>query len=333
VLVTGGAGYIGSHTCVELLRAGEDVVLIENFSNSGHGVIEKIKKLGGRDFTVYAADLTDADSIRRIFKKERPESVIHFAGFKAVGESVSKPLEYYYNNVYGTINLLRAMDEFDCKKLVFSSSATVYGDTNPAPYTEAMPLSSTSPYGSTKVVIEGIARELYAADPTFRILILRYFNPAGAHESGLIGESPNGIPNNLMPIVCRVASGAQPKLSVYGGDYPTKDGTCGRDYLHVCDLAKGHTAALSYIRENAGIEAVNLGRGVSCSVLEFIAAFEKANGIKIPYEITARRPGDVALAYSNADKAKKLLGWTADRTLDEMCRDSWNFIKSGDCPL
>jgi len=326
VLVTGGAGFIGSHTCVDLLRKGENIILLDNFSNSEFGVVEKIKALGGGDFPSYAADITDIDSLRRVFINEQPDSVIHFAGLKAVGESVRIPLEYYHNNVYGTINLLRVMREFDCKKIVFSSSATVYGG-NPAPYTETMELPSvtTNPYGSTKLVIETILRELYNSDPEFRIITLRYFNPVGAHRSGLIGESPTGIPNNLMPIICRVATGKQPKLSVFGGDYPTRDGTCERDYLHVSDLARGHTAAIEYLNTHAGMEAINLGRGVPCSVLEIIAAFERASGIKLPYEITERRAGDVAVSYANAEKAKKLLGWTAELTLDEMCADSWRF--------
>jgi UDP-glucose 4-epimerase len=327
ILITGGAGYIGSHTCVALMNTGEDVVLLDNFSNSKPEIVRNIKKLTDRDFPVYSADLTHYEAIRRVFEREKIEAVIHFAGLKAVGESVRIPLEYYHNNITGTVNLLRVMAEFGCKKMVFSSSATVYGDKNPIPYVEGMPLSSTSPYGSTKVVIEGILRELHTADPEWHISLLRYFNPIGAHESGLLGEDPNGIPNNLLPYICRVSVGSLPKLHVFGGDYPTPDGTCKRDYLHVCDLADGHISALNYIRTHDGVDEINLGRGEGYSVLEIIAAYEKAGGIKIPYEIVGRRAGDIAEFYANPTKAEKLLNWKAKRDIDEMCRDSWNFIR------
>lgn len=327
ILVTGGAGYIGSHTCVNLLKTGEDIVLLDNFSNAKPEIIRKIKKLSGSDFPVYAADLTHLEAVRRVFERENIESVIHFAGLKAVGESVEQPLAYYHNNVGGSVNLFRVMAEFGCKKIVFSSSATVYGDKNPIPFAEHFPLSAINPYGSTKIIIEGILRDLHNSDSEWRVSLLRYFNPIGAHESGLIGEDPQGIPNNLLPYICRVAVGRLPKLNLFGSDYPTFDGTCIRDYLHVCDLADGHTAALKYIRENVGVEAVNLGRGEGYSVLQVIEAFEMASGVTIPYEVAPRRAGDIAEIFADPTKALKLFGWKARRTLDEMCADSWNFIR------
>ncbi|KAI4453620.1 udp-glucose 4-epimerase [Holotrichia oblita] len=331
ILVTGGAGYIGSHTCVALLNAGEDVIIADNFINSSTDVIRRIKQITNKDFTVYAADLTHEESLRRIFAKEKIEAVIHFAALKAVGESVLKPLEYYSNNINGTLTLCRVMREFNVKRIVFSSSATVYGENNTAPYREDFPLSTTNPYGSTKLMIENILRDVYTADNQWRVSLLRYFNPIGAHESGLIGDDPNGIPNNLLPYVAKVAVGKLPVLKVYGNDYDTPDGTGVRDYLHVVDLAEGHLAALNYIRENEGAEAVNLGTGNGSSVLEVVAAFEKASGKNIPYEIVERRPGDIATCYADASKAERMLKWKAKLNLDDMCRDAWQFAVKNEC--
>lgn len=328
VLVTGGAGYIGSHTCVELLNAGYDVVLLDNFSNSSTDVPRRINELTGRVFTVYAIDLLHLPSVERVFNEINIDAVIHFAGLKAVGESVSMPLEYYHNNVVGTINLLDVMRKSGCKRMVFSSSATVYGDKNPIPYVETMPLSAINPYGSTKVVIEGMLRDLSASDCDWSIVPLRYFNPIGAHISGLLGDSPRGIPNNLLPYISQVAVGIRENLNVFGNDYPTPDGTCIRDYLHVTDLALGHIAALEYIMKSKGLEAINLGAGKGYSVLEIITAFEKVSGVTIPYVIAPRRAGDLSAFYADASKAEKLLGWKVKRSVDEMCSDSWRFIKT-----
>ena len=328
ILVTGGAGYIGSHTCAALTEAGEEVVILDNFSNSSPDVIRRLKSVSGRDVKVYAADLTHGDGVRRVFGSENIEAVIHFAGLKAVGESARMPLEYYANNVGGSLNLFRAMRDHGCKRLVFSSSATVYGENAELPCREDAPLSASNPYGETKLTVENILRGLHASDGEWRISLLRYFNPIGAHPGGLIGEEPSGIPNNLFPYIARVALGTLERLNVYGGDYGTPDGTGIRDYIHVCDLADGHLAALRYIRGHPGIEAVNLGTGRGYSVLEALKAFERASGKTVPYQITARRPGDVASVYADTSKSKRLLGWEAARGLDEMCRDLWHYCES-----
>lgn len=328
ILVTGGAGFIGSHTCVELLNAGYDIVVMDNFSNSKPEALNRIKKITGKDFKFYQVDMLDYEGTSKIFKENKIDAVIHFAGLKAVGESCEKPLEYYYNNISGTIELIRVMKENGCKKIVFSSSATVYGMNNPIPYVETMPTSATNPYGYTKVMIEQILLDTAKADPDWSVSLLRYFNPIGAHESGLIGEDPNGIPNNLMPYIAQVASGKLSCLSVFGDDYDTVDGTGVRDYIHVVDLARGHLCAIKYVLEHKGAEAVNLGTGKGTSVLELVRAFEKASGVKINYKIVGRRAGDIAESYANTDKAKALFGWTAEYGVDKMCEDSWNFTKN-----
>ncbi|MDR3242852.1 MAG: UDP-glucose 4-epimerase GalE, partial [Clostridiales Family XIII bacterium] len=326
---------IGSHTCVELLNAGEDIVLLDNFSNAKAEVIGHIKKLTGREFPVYAVDVLYAPGLRKLFSEQKIDAVIHFAGLKAVGESVRIPLDYYHANITGTLSLCGCMAEAGCKNIVFSSSATVYGLNPNVPFREDYPTSSTNPYGSTKVMIEQILRDLHVSDDEWSVALLRYFNPIGAHQSGLLGESPNGIPNNLLPYVAQVAVGVLEKLDIYGNDYDTNDGTGVRDYLHVVDLAIGHLKALAYIRERKGAEAINLGTGVGYSVLDVVSAFERASGKKIPYQISARRPGDIATCYADAAKAKKVLGWSAERGLDEMCADAWRFTQktycSGDC--
>lgn len=327
ILVTGGAGFIGTHTCVELLNAGEEIVVFDNFHNSKSAAVEAVKKLTGCDFKFYEADMLDADAMERIFAENNITEVIHFAGLKAVGESVSKPLEYYRNNITGTLVLLYTMRRHGCKRFVFSSSATVYGSPKSVPIRENFPLSTTNPYGSTKLMIENILRDLYVADPTWSIALLRYFNPVGAHESGLIGEDPNGIPNNLMPRLLDVAMGKTAAITVYGDDYPTKDGTGVRDYIHVVDLAKGHLAAIAKVRAEQKCDAYNLGTGKGYSVFDIIHALEKACGKKIPYTVTPRRPGDVAQCYADPAKAEKELGWTAKLGIDEMCRDAWNFAR------
>lgn len=328
VLVTGGAGYIGSHTCIELLKSGYEIVIMDNYSNSSPDVISVIEKLSGKAFPVYECDMLDYDGFGKIFKENKIDAVIHFAGLKAVGESVSKPLEYYNNNLTGTINLLRLMKHRNVKKLVFSSSATVYGMNNTAPFREDMPLSTTNPYGTTKLMIETILKDLCFAEKDWKVALLRYFNPIGAHPSGLIGENPNGIPNNLMPYIMKVAIGKLPCLSIYGDDYPTPDGTGVRDYIHVCDLAAGHIKALEKLDRIQGAEAYNLGTGKGSSVLEVVHAFEKASGKKVNYKIAPRRPGDIAECYADVSKAKTELGWEAKYSLDDMCRDNWNFIKN-----
>lgn len=327
VLVTGGAGYIGSHTCVELLNAGEDIIVIDNFYNSKPKAIETIKELTGKDFRFYENDCCDREALDRIFRENFITEVIHFAGYKAVGESCVKPIMYYENNINSTLALIETMQKYGCRRLVFSSSATVYGIPKKVPVTENFPLSAINPYGSTKLMIENMCRELYASDDRWSIVLLRYFNPIGAHESGKLGEDPNGIPNNLMPLILRAASGKMATLSVFGNDYPTPDGTCVRDYIHVVDLALGHVAAIKAAREGAGCPAYNLGTGKGYSVLDIINAFEKVNGVKVPYVIAGRRPGDAAACYSNPSLAKKMLGWTAKRDLEQMCRDSWNYVK------
>ena len=325
VLVTGGAGYIGSHTCVELLNAGHDIVVVDNFVNSKPEALDAIRTITGRDFAFVEADLRDRDAMNRVFDTYAIDAVIHFAGLKAVGESVEKPLEYYDNNLYGFIVLAEVMRAHGVKTIVFSSSATVYGMNNPVPFDESMPTSATNPYGYTKVMIEQMLMDIAKADPEWRVCLLRYFNPIGAHESGLIGEDPNGIPNNLLPFVAKVATGDLKELSIFGNDYDTPDGTGVRDYIHVVDLALGHLAALNYVQQHTGAIPVNLGTGHGTSVLEIVHAFEKASGRKVPYRLAPRRPGDIASCYANTDRAAKLLNWRATRNIDDMCRDGWRF--------
>ncbi|MCM1298421.1 MAG: UDP-glucose 4-epimerase GalE [Firmicutes bacterium] len=327
VLVTGGTGYIGSHTVVELLQANEDVIVIDNFSNSKPGVINAIQDITGKGFGFYEGDAADKELLRRIFRENFIEEVIHFAGYKAVGESCNKPVMYYRNNIDTTLSLLEVMEEFGCRRFVFSSSATVYGIPDKVPVTESSPLSAINPYGSTKLMIENMCRELCAADERWSIALLRYFNPIGAHESGRIGDDPNGIPNNLMPIILKVVSGQMPNLSVFGNDYPTPDGTCIRDYIHVVDLAKGHLAAIAAVRSEHGAMAYNLGTGKGYSVLEIINAFEKVNNVKVPYVIAGRRAGDAAKCYSDPSKANRELKWKAEKGIEAMCRDAWGFIE------
>ncbi len=326
ILVTGGAGYIGSHTCIELLNAGEEIVVMDNFYNSKPKAVELIKEISGKDFKFYEADMCDEAAMEKIFAENSIECVIHFAGYKAVGESVREPLMYFKNNLGGTFVLLETMKKHNCKKLIFSSSATVYGIPETVPVDETFPLSAINPYGRTKLMIEDMCRDLCASDPEWSIALLRYFNPIGAHPSGKIGEDPNGIPNNLMPIIINVCTGNQEMLKVFGNDYPTPDGTCIRDYIHVVDLALGHLAAIKSVREKKGAIPYNLGTGNGYSVLDIISTFERVNDIKLPYVIAERRPGDAAECYSVPTKAKNELGWTATHTLDEMCRDAWNYV-------
>lgn len=330
ILVTGGCGYIGSHTCVELLNSGYDVVVLDNLSNSQITVLEKIKLITNKELTFYEGDMIDSDLLEQIFEENQIDAVIDFAAYKAVGESVAKPIEYYKNNVATVLELIATMKKHDCKKLVFSSSATVYGDPEEVPITESSKTGgTTNPYGTSKLFVEQILKDLYHSDNEWDIAILRYFNPIGAHESGLIGEQPNGIPANLMPFITKVAKGELECLNVFGNDYDTKDGTGVRDYIHVVDLAIGHIKALEKLnKEETGLYIYNLGTGVGYSVLEMIEAFEKANGIKINYKIADRRPGDIAICYSDPTKAKEELGFVATKTLEEMCRDSWNFEKN-----
>jgi len=327
ILVTGGTGYIGSHTSVELIKQGYDIVIADNLSNSKADVIDKIEKITGKRPAFYQVDILDRAGLENIFSAHNIDAIIHFAGKKAVGESVQQPLMYYHNNITGTINVLEAMLKFGCRKFVFSSSATVYGVPKTVPIKEDFPLSATNPYGSTKLYIEGILKDLYVANPGLSITLLRYFNPIGAHESGLIGDNPNGIPNNLMPYITRVAKGTLPYLNVFGNDYPTHDGTGVRDYIHVIDLARGHIKAIEHM-DQPGVKVYNLGTGKGYSVLDIVHAFEKVNGIKIPYQFTASRPGDVAECYADPTKAKEELGWTAEYGLEEMCRSAWNFEKN-----
>lgn len=328
ILVTGGAGYIGSHTCVELLNRGEEIVVFDNLMNSKEESLARVKKITGKDFKFYKGDLLNIEEIEKVFKENKIDSVIHFAGLKAVGESVAKPMLYYHNNITGTLNLCRVMSENGCKSIVFSSSATVYGTPKTVPITEDFPLSTTNPYGSTKLMIEDILRDIYVSDNDWRICILRYFNPIGAHESGLIGEDPNGIPNNLMPYITKVAIGALPQLSVFGNDYPTKDGTGVRDYIHVVDLARGHLCAVDKIAKEKGVFTYNLGTGNGYSVLEIVHAFEEASGQKVNYKIADRRPGDIAECYADPKKALSELGWKAEKGIKEMCEDAWRFQKN-----
>ena len=324
-LVTGGTGFIGSHTCVALLAEGHKVTIFDNLSNSQQAVAERIAEISWEGVEFVLGDVRDGAALDRVLADNGVDAVIHFAGLKAVGESVEQPLRYYDWNVGGTIALCKAMARAKVRKLIFSSSATVYGDPASVPISEDFPRSATNPYGASKLMIEDILADLVKSDPEWRIARLRYFNPVGAHESGLIGESPNGVPNNLMPYVAQVANGQRECLSVFGGDYPTPDGTGVRDYIHVMDLAEGHVAALKYLSRSAGLLTVNLGTGRGYSVLEMIKAFEKASGRPVPYAIVARRPGDVAACYADPSLAEKLLGWRASRGIDEMCRDAWHW--------
>lgn len=326
ILVTGGAGYIGSHTVVELLNAGHDVAIVDNLYNSSEKALERIEEITGKKPRFYKTDILDKEELNDVLKQEKPDAVIHFAGLKAVGESVRKPVEYYNNNITGTLNLIDAMRNNDVKNIIFSSSATVYGDPAQIPITEECPKGTcTNPYGWTKWMLEQVLSDVQKADPEWNVILLRYFNPIGAHESGLIGEDPKGIPNNLLPYVAQVAVGRLPEVGVFGDDYPTPDGTGVRDYIHVVDLAKGHVAALKKIEENAGCKVYNLGTGNGCSVLDVIHAFEKACGHPIPYSIKPRREGDVAECYSKCDLAKEELGWQAELDLDDMCASSWKW--------
>lgn len=325
ILITGGAGYIGSHTCLQLLAAGHQIVVVDNLSNSSREPLVRVAKIAGKEFPFIHADIRDKVAIRSIFKVHAIATVIHFAGLKAVGESSEKPQLYYGNNVVGSLNLFEVMAEFNVKNIVFSSSATVYGEPASVPISEDFPLSATNPYGRTKLMIEDILRDIHKSDGTWRIALLRYFNPIGAHSSGLIGEDPNGIPNNLAPYVAQVAAGRLKKLRVFGNDYATHDGTGVRDYIHVMDLADGHVAALAYLAQKQEMITLNLGTGTGYSVLDVVNAFAKASGKNIPYEVLPRRLGDVAINYANADAAKSLLGWRAARSLDEMCTDTWRW--------
>lgn len=326
ILVTGGMGYIGSHVCVELLQAGYRVVIVDNLVNSGRDVLGRIAEISGTEPVFCEADLCDLDAVRAVFRAHEIDGVIHFAGLKAVGESVEQPLRYYSNNLTGTLHLLTAMQEAECQVLVYSSSATVYGAHNPVPFVETMPTSATNPYGYTKVVQERMLTDIAAAQPDMSVLLLRYFNPVGAHPSGLLGENPNGIPNNLMPYVAKVATGELPCVHVFGDDYDTPDGTGLRDYIHVCDLAHGHVLALKHAFSRTGTDIINLGTGRGSSVLELIRAFSGACGRELPYVIGPRRAGDIAACWADTEKAQRVLGFSAKATLADMCRDSWNFI-------
>ena len=326
ILLTGATGYIGSHTAVELLNAGEEIVIVDDLSNSEASVIDRIEQITGKRPAFYLGDVADKALLAKVFTEHPIDAVMHFAGFKAVGESVAKPLAYYRNNIDTTLSLLEAMADYGCRRFIFSSSATVYGMSEDVPFRETAPAGGcTNPYGWTKFMIEQILTDTAAADPTMSVVLLRYFNPIGAHESGLIGEKPNGIPNNLMPYITQVAVGKLDHLRVFGNDYPTPDGTGVRDYIHVVDLAKGHLAALRYSEQHTGTEIINLGTGVGYSVLDVIHAFEAANGVKIPYEIAPRRDGDIAVCYADPSKAHALLGWKTEKTLEEMCADSWRW--------
>lgn len=325
VLVTGGAGYIGSHACVEFLQAGYEVTIVDNLSNSREEAVRRVAEIAGRPVGFEKVDIRDRKGLSEVFRKAAPQAVIHFAGLKAVGESVSQPLRYYENNINGSLVLFEVMGEFGTDILVFSSSATVYGDPHAVPIREDFPLHATNPYGRTKLMIEEILRDLCVAQPAWRVALLRYFNPVGAHESGRIGEDPEGIPNNLMPYVAQVAVGRLKELSVFGNDYPTPDGTGVRDYIHVVDLARGHLKALERLRKVQGLFTYNLGTGRGYSVLEMVAAFEKASGRKIPYRVTPRRPGDVAVCYADPSLAREELGWAAELGVDRMCEDTWRW--------
>ncbi len=325
ILVTGGTGYIGSHTCVELIKAGYDVVVLDNLYNSSEAVLDRIEMISGTKPKFYKTDILDKQGLKKVFDENKIDAVIHFAGYKAVGESVQIPLTYYENNISGSVNLYEAMAAAGCKTLVFSSSATVYGSPKSVPIREDFPTSTTNPYGSTKLMNEHILADVCVSDPEWSVLLLRYFNPIGAHQSGLIGEVPNGIPNNLVPYIARVANGTLEYLRVWGNDYPTVDGTGVRDYIHVVDLALGHIKAVEYAMNHKGAEYINLGTGNGYSVLEVLHAYEKACGRKLAYKIMDRRPGDIATCYADTEKAARLLGWKAKYNIDDMCRDSWNF--------
>lgn len=325
ILITGGAGYIGSHTCVELLNTGYDVVVVDNYINSKPESLKRIKEITGKSLKFYNVDILNKEKLEEVFKENKIEAVIHFAGLKAVGESVEFPISYYHNNITGTLILCEVMKKHNVKKIVFSSSATVYGMNNKSPLTEDLPLSATNPYGWTKLMIEQILKDIYVSDKEWSVSLLRYFNPIGAHESGKIGEDPNGIPNNLMPYITQVAIGKIDKLNIFGNDYNTHDGTGVRDYIHVVDLAKGHLKALDKILDTTGINVYNLGTGIGYSVLDVVKSFEKATGIKIPYKITNRRPGDIAICYADPTKAYYELGWKAEKNLEDMCRDAWRW--------
>ena len=330
ILVTGGIGYIGSHTVLSLIKEGNKVVILDNLCNSNIKIKERLEIISGEKLKFYEVDLLDYNGVKEVFNKEEIESVIHFAALKAVGESVKKPLEYYNNNLVGTINLLRVMIESNVKNIIFSSSATVYGESKVMPVYEELPLlPATNPYGRTKVMIEDILRDLYKSDNSFNIILLRYFNPVGAHESGLIGELPNGVPSNLMPYISKVANGELEYVNVYGDDYDTVDGTGVRDYIHVCDLADGHVAAVKKMREKCGLKVYNLGTGNGYSVLQIINAFKRATGKDIPYKVTQRRDGDIGTCYANAERAKLELNWTAGREIDDMCKDFWRWQQVG----
>lgn len=333
VLLTGGAGYIGSHTAVELLEQGEQIIIADDFSNSSRAVIDHIGLITGHHPKLYQINVADKAAVRQIFCENDIQAVIHFAGYKAIKESVDQPLKYYRNNLDTTLTLLEVMSEFHVNRFIFSSSATVYGVPEQLPITENMPTSAVNPYGQTKLMIEQILRDLATAEPEWSIVMLRYFNPVGAHPSGQIGEAPNGIPNNLMPYVAKVAAGELKELHIYGDNYPTADGTGVRDYIHVVDLARGHISALGFSKENRGVSVFNLGTGTPHSVLEMVAAFEKASGRKISYVIDDRRPGDVATCYASTEKANKMLGWKAEKTLQDMCNDAWRWQKDGAAQL
>ena len=329
ILVTGGAGYIGSHTCVELLENGYEVVILDNLVNASPKVVDRLEELSGKKVTFYKGDIRDRDCLNKLFEEQKIDSVIHFAGLKAVGESVAKPWEYYENNISGSLVLFDVMRQHGCKSIIFSSSATVYGNPAQIPITEDCPKGTcTNPYGWTKWMLEQILTDLHTADPEWNVVLLRYFNPIGAHKSGRIGENPNGIPNNLMPYITQVAVGKLKELGVFGNDYDTPDGTGVRDYIHVCDLASGHVAAIKKLEEKSGLSIYNLGTGIGYSVLDNVHNFEEATGIHIPYSIKPRRAGDIATCYSSAEKAKRELGWEARYGIREMCADSWNWQKS-----
>ena len=329
VLLAGGAGYIGTHTAVQLLKGGYEVVVVDNYDNSCPEAVKRAEELAGSKIALYEADIQDREAVQAILAKEQPETVIHFAGLKAVGESVAKPLKYYRNNINTTLSLLEAMAETGVQRIIFSSSATVYGEQNPAPYNEEMPKGlCTNPYGWTKSMMEQILADAATANPELGVVLLRYFNPIGAHESGRIGEDPQGIPNNLMPYVSQVAVGRREQLTVFGGDYDTPDGTCLRDYIHVMDLADGHVKAVEFAAGHKGVEIFNLGTGKPYSVLDIVNTFQQVNDVKVNYAIGPRRAGDLPVCYADAGKAKKVLGWEAKRTLADMCRDSWNWQKN-----
>lgn len=325
ILLTGGAGFIGTHTCIELLASGHEAIIADNFYNSSPEAVRRVERITGKTVKTYDVDVCDTQAVERVFAENNIDAVIHFAAYKAVGESVAKPLEYYRNNLDSTLTVCEAMKRHGVKRFIFSSSATVYGIPDHMPLDESMPTSCTNPYGWTKVMIERILQDIAFANPDWSVVLLRYFNPIGAHESGLIGEMPNGIPNNLLPYIAQVASGKLEALSVYGNDYPTPDGTGVRDYIHVVDLAKGHVAATGYAAEHEGVEIINLGTGIGYSVLDLVKAFEKVNHVSVPYKIVDRRAGDIAECWAEPKKAKALLGWEATKSLEDMCRDAWKW--------